>query len=169
MYIQDICPCTCYQQNKQKTNLVISCLHNYLGTNGPVKDIVTDNYSGFKSKEMIKFLKSKGIIRPESSPYRSRSRLIIEGYNRLLQNAIKAFLNVRENSTENWTELISTATFLLNNKKFFNEDLSPAQVHWSSLNPRTQNIRPEQQILNKSHVPYKFWELEKKISPIFDK
>ena len=59
MYIQDICPCTCYQQNKQKTNLVISCLHNYLGTNGPVKDIVTDNYSGFKSKEMIKFQKAK--------------------------------------------------------------------------------------------------------------
>ena len=58
---------------------------------------------------------------------------------------------------------------MLNNKKFFNKDLSPAQVHWSSINPRTNNIRPEQQILNKSHVPYKFWELEKKISPIFDK
>ena len=153
----------------KKTNLVISCLHNYLGMNGPVKYIVTDNYSGFKSKEMVKFLKSQGIIRPESSPYRSRSRGLIEGYNRLLQNAIKALLNVQENSTENWTELISTATFLLNNKKFFNEDLSPAQVHWSSINPRTNNIRPEQQILNKSHVPYKFWELEKKISPIFDK
>ena len=123
----------------KKTNLVISCLHNYLGTNGPVKYIVTDNYSGLKSKEMVKFLKGQGIIRPESSPYRSRSRGLIEGYNRLLQNAIKAFLNVQENSTDNWTELICTATFLLNNKKFFNKDLSPAQVHWSSL--KSQNSK----------------------------
>ena len=126
----------------KKTNLVISCLRNYLGTHGPVKYIVTDNYSGFKSKEMIKFLKSQGIVRPESSPYRSRSRGIIEGYNRLLQNAIKSLLNVQDDSTEHWPELISTATFLLNNRKFFNEQLSPAQIHWSSLNPRTQNIRP---------------------------
>ena len=77
-------------------------------------------------------------------------------------------LNVQDDSTEHWTELISTATFLLNNKKFFNENLSPAQIHWSSLNPRTQNIRPEQQILNKSQVPYRFWEIEKIISPLFN-
>ena len=83
-----------------KKNLVISCLRNYLGTHGPLKYIVTDNYSGFKSKEMIKFLKSQGIVRPESSPYRSRSRGIIEGYNRLLQNAIKSLLNVQDDSTE---------------------------------------------------------------------
>ena len=70
---------------------------------------------------------------------------------------------------KHWTELISTATFLLNNKKFFNKDLSPAQIHWSSLNPRTQNMRPEQQILNKSQVPYRFWEVEKIISPMFEK
>lgn len=84
-----------YQLPNKKASLIASCLTNYFGTHGIPDYLVSDNFSGFKGKEMTRFLKSQNVIHSTSAPYRSRSRGLIENFNRLIQSAIKSMLDVR--------------------------------------------------------------------------
>ena len=158
-----------YQLPNKKASLIISCLTNYFGTHGIPDYLVSDNFSGFKGKEMTRFLKSQNVIHPTSAPYRSRSRGLIENFNRLIQSAIKSMLDVRNTNNYKWEDVLATACFLLNNRKFYNENVSAAEVHFCTTNPRCGNLRPEAKIISKSQIPNNFWDLEKVIGPLIEK
>ena len=158
-----------YQLPNKKASLVVSCLTNYFGTHGIPDYLVSDNYSGFKGKEMSRFLKSQNVVHPSSAPYRSRSRGLIENFNRLIQSAIKSMLDVRNSNNYKWEDVLGTACFLLNNRKFYGENVSAAEVHFCTTNPRCGNLRPETKIIGKSQIPNNFWDLENIIGPLIEK
>ena len=158
-----------YQLPNKKASLVVSCLTNYFGTHGIPDYLVSDNYSGFKGKEMSRFLKSQNVVHPSSAPYRSRSRGLIENFNRLIQSAIKSMLDVRNSNNFKWEDVLGTACFLLNNRKFYGENVSAAEVHFCTTNPRCGNLRPETKIIGKSQIPNNFWDLENIIGPLIEK
>jgi transposase InsO family protein len=72
-----------------------------------IKYLITDNYSGFRSKEFTKFTKVHGITHPISAPYKSRARAYVELYNGILQRALK---NLTIFERENWSDLIPLVT-----------------------------------------------------------
>ena len=96
---------------------------------------------------------------PSSAPYRSRARAYVELYNGILTRAIKS-LSLAER--ESWADIIPVITFLLNNKLFFNENLTPSQIHYGVSLLRHDLFRPEQAKLFHSIIPPRFWELENK-------
>jgi len=108
-----------YQLPNKKASLIVSYLTNYFGTHGIPDYLVSDNFSGFKGKEITRFLKSQNVIHPTSAPYRSRYQGLIENFNRLIQYAVKSMLDVRNTSNYKWEDVLATACFLLNNRKFY--------------------------------------------------
>ena len=150
---------TTYTLANKKAQTIINCIRNYLGNVGVCKYIICDNYSGFRGKEFIKFLTTHQITMPSSAPYRSRARAYVELYNGILTRAIKS-LSLAE--PESWADIIPVITFLLNNKLFFNENLTPSQIHYGVSLLRHDLFRPEQAKLFHSIIPPRFWELENK-------
>ena len=77
--------CTVYVLRDKRTHSVLNCLRNYLSCFGIIKYLITDNYSGFRSREFSKFVKTHGISHPTSAAYKSRARSYVELYNGILQ------------------------------------------------------------------------------------
>ena len=150
----------------KKTNSVLNCIRSYLSTNGVIKYLICDNYSGFRSKEFVKFMNTHSIIQPVSSPYRSRARSIVEIYNQIIQRGLK-MLTLHDR--ENWQDLIPIVTFITNNRRFYSEKLSASQLHYGIKFLRHDFLRPEQSELFKSIIPPKFWEESDKYHDIIDK
>ena len=156
---------TPYLLSSKKTSFIVNCLINYISIHGSVKFIVSDNFSGFKSKEFQKFLKTHNIIRPESAPYRSRSRSMVENYNGIIQRAIKCFTI---DERESWANVLPICTYLINNRPFENEKLSPMQIHFGVSFLQRDLFRPEQKELFKNSIPQNFWEQEVKYRKIIE-
>ena len=158
--------CTTYVLQNKKTASVLNCLRNYLSNFGIIKYLITDNYSGFRSKEFMKFTKVHGITHPTSAPYKSRARAYVELYNGVLQRSLK---NLTIFERENWADLIPLVTFLLNNRIFYNETKTPSQLHFGMSNLRHDFMRPEQRELFLSLIPKNFLDSEKKYVDIINK
>ena len=157
--------CTTYVLQNKKTASVLNCLRNYLSNFGIIKYLITDNYSGFRSKEFTKFTKVHGITHPISAPYKSRARAYVELYNGILQRALK---NLTIFERENWSDLIPLVTFLLNNRIFYNETLTPSQLQFGVKFLRYDFMRPEQRTLFQSLIPKNFMDAETTFSDIID-
>ena len=157
--------CTYVMKNKTTSN-VVNCLRNYLSHFGIIKYIVSDNYSGFKSKEFNRFLNSLGIIRPESAPYKSRARAHVENANGILERSLRSLLL---DNRERWEDLIPIVTYLINHRKFTGSSLSAAQLQYGTAYLRHDFFRPEQQTLFKQALPEKFWENEERYRAIVEK
>ena len=149
--------CTTYVLDNKKTSSVLNCLRNYLSNFGIIKYLITDNYSGFRSREFKKFTKTHDIIHPTSAAYKSRARSYVEVYNGILQRALK---NLTLFERESWPDLIPLVTFLLNNRVFYNETLTPSQLQFGIAYLRHDFLRPEQQELFKSIIPKNFINAE---------
>ena len=157
--------CTTYVLDNKKTSTVINCLRNYLSNFGIIKYLVSDNYAGFKSREFKKFIKTHGITHPTSAAYKSRARAYVELYNGILQRSLK---NLTIFERESWADLIPLVTFLLNNRVFHNETLTPAQLQFGLAYLRHDFMRPEQKILFKSIIPKHFIDAESQYKEIID-
>ena len=62
---------------------------------------------------------------------------------------------------ESWPDLIPLVTFLLNNRVFYNETLTPSQLQFGIAYLRHDFLRPEQKELFKSINPEKFRKCRK--------
>ena len=155
-----------YVLKDKKTNSVLNCIRNYLSNHGVIKYLICDNYSGFRSKEFVKFLNTHSIIQPVSSPYRSRARSIVEIYNQIIQKGLK-YLTLH--NREEWENIVPITTFIINNRRFYSEKLTPTQLHYGIKFLRNDFLRPEQEILFKNIIPPKFWEESDKYHDIIDK
>ena len=157
--------CTTYVLNNKTTTTVINCLRNYLGNFGVIKYLISDNYAGFRSKEFKKFVKTHGISHPTSAAYKSRARAYVELYNGILQRGLK---NLTIFERESWCDLIPMVTFLLNNRIFYNETLTPSQLHFGVSYLRHDFLRPEQKELFKSIIPKNFINANTHFKEIID-
>jgi len=155
-----------YVLKDKKSSSVTNCIRNYLSTNGVIKYLICDNYSGFRSLEFVKFLNTHSIIQPVSSPYRSRARSIVEIYNQIIQRGLKT---LTLHDREKWEDLIPITTFIINNRRFYNEKLTPTQLHYGIKFLRHDFLRPEQEQLFKNVIPPKFWEESDKYHSLLDK
>ena len=147
------------------TSNIVNCLRNYLSQVGTMKYLISDNYKGFKSKEFVQFLRSHGIVRPESAPYKSRARAHVENANGLLEQGIKHILL---NDRDHWEDVLPIVTYLLNHRKFLGSSLSAAQLHFGTSSLRHDVFRPEQAALFQSVIPKNFWEFKDKYNNILD-
>ena len=69
---------------------------------------------------------------------------------------------------EDWSDLIPLVTFLLNNRIFHNETLTPSQLQFGTSFLRHDFMRPEQETLFKNIIPKHFVETENKYKDILD-
>ena len=157
--------CTVYVLRDKRTHSVLNCLRNYLSCFGIIKYLITDNYSGFRSREFSKFVKTHGISHPTSAAYKSRARSYVELYNGILQRSLKT---LTIDDREHWSDLIPLVTFLLNNRIFHNETLTPSQLQFGTSFLRHDFMRPEQETLFKNIIPKHFVETENKYKDILD-
>ena len=161
---------TVYPSDSKTVKTVIEHLINYLSVHGPISNIISDNYSGFRSHLFIKFAKTHSITIKESAPYISTGRSIVERIQRTYQSALRIF---GTNSTTPWTDLLPLTVFLLNNRPFKKfPDVTPFGLHFKTLRNLDYLFRKEQVELFKTHYTTenvnKITELIKQIDSMED-
>ena len=90
---------------------------------------------------------------------------MVENYNGIIQRAIKSFTI---DERESWASVLPICTYLINNRPFENEKLSPMQIHFGVSFLQRDLLRPEQKELFKNCIPKHFWEQEDKSRKIIE-
>ena len=127
-----------YLLNSKRINPILNCLLNYLSVHGAVRYIVTDNFSSFTSRQFLQWCAHQGIKRPSSCVYRSRSRGIVERFNKELEVGIRVFALA---DRLRWSSLIPLVVHQLNNRPFKGSNLTPSQLQLGETFARA--YRPE--------------------------
>ena len=121
---------TVYVMKEIKTENVINCLINYLGNEGRIKWMTTDNASVFESKKFKEFVDEMGIYKLISSPYRPTARSVVERFNGILQQGLRllAFPDI-----EHWKKYLPIAVNYLNRRKLDGYKVSPYELQFGIL------------------------------------
>jgi len=140
-------------------------MSTYLQHNPVLKYVTSDNATVFRSKEMQSFLKRMNIIHPSSAVYQSRSRAYVERANGLLQKVLIS-LTTNNDSKATWIDVLPLAVYLLNNKPFFGEVMTAAQLHHGTTHLRHDLFRNTQRELFNQVIPTEFAKFDEKFENV---
>lgn len=109
-------------------------------TGNDVLQIVTDNGTEFKNRNVESFLREKGIYHDLSAPYVPQQNGFIERDIRTISESARSMLEKSGLNLELWPEAVNTATYVLNkvtNTK--NPDMTPFEL-WHGKQPSAKNL-----------------------------
>ena len=118
---------TVFVMKKMTTEAVINAMITYIGSTGRISHVTTDNAGLFATKRFEDFLKSLGIFKLTSSPYRPICRAVVERFNGLIQQAVNVLAFPK---SEDWKKFLPIATAYLNRRRLDHLRVSPYELEY---------------------------------------
>ena len=129
-----------YIHHAKTVQNVILALSNYYGTFGTTTYRCSDNGPEFRSNKFQNWLKFYGIKKLTSNQYSSKSRSIVEIFNRYVQQAISTF--TFPDDQQSWKNYVPIAVYLMNQKQNIHGQ-SPFSLQFGVDHPPDLKNRPD--------------------------
>ena len=142
---------TVYVMKKKSTAQVINFLMSYIGSNGRIRFLTSDNASVFNNRSFERFLTRMGIYKVESVPFHSTARSVVEKYNQIIQQGLNTLTFP---NSEKWTEYLPFVTNMLNRRRFYKWKISPFELEFGRISDEQElsENRHEQEEVHRTHV-----------------
>ena len=124
---------------------------SYIGSNGRIRFLTSDNASVFNNRSFERFLTRMGIYKVESVPFHSTARSVVEKYNQIIQQGLNTLTFP---NSEKWTEYLPFVTNMLNRRRFNKWKISPFELEFGRISDEQElsENRHEQEEVQRTHV-----------------
>ena len=142
---------TVFIMKKKSTAQIINFLMSYIGSNGRIRFLTSDNASVFNNRSFERFLTRMGIYKVESVPFHSTARSVVEKYNQIIQQGLNTLTFP---NSEKWTEYLPFVTNMLNRRRFNKWKISPFELEFGRISDEQElsENRHEQEEVQRAHV-----------------